>query len=315
MDDFTCPRCRTSKFQNPSLKMMVNICGHGLCECCVDLLFLKGSGSCPDCKIPLRRNNFRVQLFEDASVEKEVDIRKRILRDFNKKEEDFNSLMEYNNYLEEIETIIYNLTNDIDVINTNKKIEQYKKDNREQIIKSKGKMGREECELEELLELEKQMEEQRKYELLLEEAENKKKKIREKEALIDELMFSNADAKNIVDSFAQQAQQNKEEKAKPPPPKVTQFSTGIQFGKQTQSTFLPVPTDEGPLFSYKPILFSTDGPKTPIDPEIVSKGFINHIRSETEQEHAGGFQANIACKRALQEAMTGLFHSKRTVIH
>lgn len=42
MDDFVCPRCKTSKFQNPSLKMMVNVCGHGLCENCVDLLFLKG---------------------------------------------------------------------------------------------------------------------------------------------------------------------------------------------------------------------------------------------------------------------------------
>lgn len=294
---------------------MVNICGHGLCESCVDLLFLKGSGSCPDCRIPLRRNNFRVQLFEDASVEKEVDIRKRILRDFNKKEEDFNSLKEYNNYLEDIETIIYNLTNDIDIVNTNKKIEQYKKDNREQIMKSKGRLGRDEYELEELLELEKQMEEQRKQELQLEEIENKKKKIREKEALIDELMFSNADAKNIVDTFAQQAQQHKEEKAKPPPPKVTQFSTGIQFGRQAQSTFLPVPTDEGPLFSYKSIVFPTEGPRTPTDIDIVSKGFINHIRSETEQERAGGFQANIACKRALQEAMTGLFHSKRSSVH
>lgn len=312
MEDFTCPRCRTSKFQNPSLKMMVNVCGHGLCESCVDLLFLKGSGSCPECKIPLRRNNFRVQLFEDATVEKEVDIRKRILRDFNKKEEDFSSLIEYNNYLEEIETIIYNLSNDIDVINTNRKIEQYKKDNREQIMKSKGRLGRDEYELEELLELEKQMEEQRKHEIQLQEIESKKKKIREKEALIDELMFSNADAKNIVDSFAQQVQQNKEEKVKPLPPRVTQFSSGIQFSRQTQSSFLPVLTDEGPLFSHKLITFSTDGPQTPSDDEIVTKGFIRHIRTETAPERAGGFQANIACKRALQEAMTGLFHCKKS---
>ncbi|VEN55149.1 unnamed protein product [Callosobruchus maculatus] len=142
--------------------MMVNVCGHGLCESCVDLLFLKGSGSCPECKIPLRRNNFRVQLFEDATVEKEVDIRKRVLRDFNKKEEDFTTLKEYNDYLEEVESIIFNLTNNIDVVNTNKRIEQYKRDNKEQIMKNKGKLGRDEYELEEILELEKQMEEQRK---------------------------------------------------------------------------------------------------------------------------------------------------------
>lgn len=313
MEDFTCPRCKTSKFQNPSLKMMVNVCGHGLCESCVDLLFLKGSGSCPECKIPLRRNNFRVQLFEDSAVEKEVDIRKRVLRDFNKKEEDFNSLLEYNNYLEEVETIIYNLTNDIDIVNTNKKIEQYKRDNREQIMKSKGKLGRDEYELEEMLEIEKQIEEARRKEVQLEEMEAKKRKIREKEALIDELMFSNADAKNIVSTFAQQIQ---EEKAKEPISRVSQFSTGIQFGRQSQATFLPVPVEEGPLYCYEPINLCIDGPRPPSATEIMEKGFIKHVRSETDQERAGGFVSNIACTRALKDAMMGLFHKKSvTTVH
>lgn len=315
MDDFACPRCRTTKLQNPSLKMMVNVCGHGLCESCVDLLFLKGSGSCPDCKIPLRRNNFRVQLFEDASVEKEVDIRRRVLRDFNKKEEDFPSLKEYNDYLEEIEIIIYNLVNDIDIINTNKKIEQYKKDNKEQIQKNKGRLGRDEYELEELLELEKQVNEARKQEILMEEAEAKKKRIQRKEALIDELMFSNTNAKNIVETFAQQAKEEKEEEAKKPPPqKVTKFSSGIEFGRKSQTTFLPVPTDDGPLYQYAPITFEPDGPQPPTDDEIASKGFLSHIRAETESERAGGFKTNIACKRALQEALMGLYHTKKLVL-
>lgn len=105
------------------------------------VLFFTGSGSCPDCNIVLRRGNFRVQLFEDPMVEKEVDIRKRVLRDYNKKEEDFNSLREYNDYLEEIETIVYNLTNNIDIVETNKRIEQYKKENKELIMKNKAKLG------------------------------------------------------------------------------------------------------------------------------------------------------------------------------
>ncbi|KAF7273224.1 CDK-activating kinase assembly factor [Rhynchophorus ferrugineus] len=312
MDDFACPRCRTTKFQNPSLKMMVNVCGHGLCESCVDLLFLKGSGNCPDCKIPLRRNNFRVQLFEDATVEKEVDIRKRVLRDYNKKEEDFATLAEYNNYLEEVETIVYNLTNNIDVVNTNKKIEQYKKENREQIQKNKGRLGRDEYELEELLELEKHINEARKQEILLEETEAKKKRIQRKEALIDELMFSNTDAKNIVNTFAQQAKEEQEEEAKKPPSKVTKFSTGIEFGRKTHTTFLPVPTDDGPLYEYVPIIVDPDGPQPPLDKDITTKGFMSHVRAETEQERAGGFKTTIACMRALQEAMMGLYHTKRS---
>jgi glutaredoxin-related protein len=50
-------------------------------ESCVDLLFIKGSGACPECGTALRRNNFRLQLFEDPYIEKEIDIRKKILRE------------------------------------------------------------------------------------------------------------------------------------------------------------------------------------------------------------------------------------------
>ena len=51
------------------------------CESCVDLLFIRGSNACPECGTALRRNNFRVQLFEDSNVEKEVDIRKKVLKE------------------------------------------------------------------------------------------------------------------------------------------------------------------------------------------------------------------------------------------
>lgn len=275
-----------------------------------------GSGACPDCRIPLRRNNFRVQLFEDPAVEKEVDIRKRVLRDYNKKEEDFSSMAEYNDYLEEVENIIYNLTNNIDVVNTNKKIEQYKKENKEQIYKNKTKLGKEEYELEEILELEKHQEEQRRAEIKMEEVEVKRKKLREKEALIDELMFSNANAKNIVETFTQNAKEAKEEEEvlKPPPTKVTKFSSGIQFGKQSQTAFLPIPTEEGPTFVYKPPVVVMDGPKAPVYEEIISCGYTNHVRTETEQEKAGGFRSYIACMRALQDAFSGLYHVKKAVV-
>lgn len=310
MDDQACPRCKTTKYRNPSLKMMVNVCGHTLCESCVDLLFLKGSGSCPECKIPLRRTNFRVQLFEDPMVEKEVNIRKRILRDFNKREEDFGSLREYNDYLEEIETIIYNLANNIDVIETNKRIEQYKKDNKEQISKSKSKLGRSEYELEELIELEKQKEEERRLEIAREELEAKKKKIREKEALIDELTFSEGNAKNIVETFASAIQASKKEMKSAPTIKATQFSTGIKFGNQGSQSYLPVPKiEEGPLFNYVPIRQTMEGPAPPGSRELQARGYVTHVRVESQAERAGGFKAHVACLRALQEAMAGLYHN------
>lgn len=51
--------------------------------CCLSL----GTNACPQCQVPLRRNNFRVQLF-DPMVEKELEIRKKILKDYNKKVSD-----------------------------------------------------------------------------------------------------------------------------------------------------------------------------------------------------------------------------------
>ncbi|KAK6642328.1 hypothetical protein RUM43_003829 [Polyplax serrata] len=307
MDDQVCPRCKTTKYRNPSLKLMVNVCGHALCESCVDLLFLKGSGSCPDCGVPLRRSNFRIQLFEDAAVEKEVDIRKRVLKDFNKKEEDFDSLDKYNNYLEEVETIIYNLTNNIDVIETNKRIEQYKKENKDVILKNKSKIRREEYELEEILEEEKMQEEARRKILAQEEREEKEKKIKAKEALIDELMFSHSDAKSIVKNFSETLQASKEETEKAKP-KVTQFSTGIKFSRQGQQGFLPVPKEqEGEPFIYKKCVMLVDGPEPPSWEGIQCDGYLVNIRAENEQERAGGFRSNIACMRALQEAFVGLF--------
>ncbi|KAM9652267.1 CDK-activating kinase assembly factor MAT1 isoform X2 [Buteo buteo] len=140
MDDQGCPRCKTTKYRNPSLKLMVNVCGHTLCESCVELLFVRGAGNCQECDTPLRKSNFRVQLFEDPAVDKEVEIRKKVLKIYNKREDDFPSLSEYNDFLEEIEEIVFNLTNNVDLENTKRKMELYQKDNKEVIQKNKIKL-------------------------------------------------------------------------------------------------------------------------------------------------------------------------------
>ena len=41
--DQVCPRCKTTKYRNPNMKLMVNVCGHNICETCVELLFVKVS--------------------------------------------------------------------------------------------------------------------------------------------------------------------------------------------------------------------------------------------------------------------------------
>ncbi|KAG9134935.1 hypothetical protein Leryth_001179 [Lithospermum erythrorhizon] len=77
------------------------------------------------------------------SFTKEMSIRRRISSIFNKREEDFPSLKEYNDYLEEVEDMktecgvfgaVVNLVEGIDVPAIEVKIVQYQRENAEQIM-------------------------------------------------------------------------------------------------------------------------------------------------------------------------------------
>lgn len=68
------------------------------------------------------------------------------------------------------------------------------------------------------------MEDLRRSEIARLEQEAKKQKIREKEALIDELMFAEGDAKDILNTFAQTIANNKQEEVIPNIPKVCSFN-------------------------------------------------------------------------------------------
>ncbi|XP_067123931.1 CDK-activating kinase assembly factor MAT1 [Centruroides vittatus] len=307
MDDIACPRCKTTKYRNPSLKLLVNICGHGLCENCVELLFVKGSGSCPQCEVPLRRNQFRLQIFEDASVEKELDIRKRILKDFNKKEEDFSNLREYNDYLEEVETIIFNLSNNINIEATKRKIEQYKKENKNIIMKRKNKLSKDEEEIDEYLELESNEKEWRRQQLSEEEREIKRSRVMKKEALIDDLMFSDLPAGQILASHGSLSETENTSgvnRLKPPPRERVKFSSGI---KMNQNLFLPLPKVNENIYTYVEPTLSLHGPGAPDFKSIEKDNYLLNIRATSERDRAGGFVSHYACRRALQESFCGLF--------
>ncbi|XP_043210355.1 CDK-activating kinase assembly factor MAT1-like isoform X2 [Amphibalanus amphitrite] len=304
-EDQVCPRCKTSKYRNPSMKLMVNVCGHPLCENCVNLLFAKGSGTCPQCDVPLRRNGFRVQLFEDAGVEKDIDIRRRILREFNKQEEEFATLREYNDYLEDVETIIYNLVNGIDVLATNKKIEAYKRDNRESIVRNRARGRTEEDELDEILQMENELNEERAREEQERLQAEKRNKVQKKEALIDELMTSYGDAKKIVASHTKVAEPEAPVAPKPRP-KPTQFSSGVRIGGTRLPAVPIVPQDEGEPFVYAAPQLAMDGPAAPDSERLSADGYLSHIKRVGDAERAGGYAASLGCLRALQEGMAGL---------
>ena len=128
--------------------------------------------------------------FEDAFVEKECRIRKRIAAVFNKREEDFQTLKDYNDYLEEVEMIIFNLVNDVDVQKTNSMLEAYREQNLEQIVRRRAVQEQEDAEMKKLQEEEEQRRSDYDSQLLAEmEAENEMRRAEENQ-FIEELAKS-----------------------------------------------------------------------------------------------------------------------------
>ncbi|XP_076155309.1 CDK-activating kinase assembly factor MAT1 [Alosa pseudoharengus] len=306
MDDQGCPRCKTTKYRNPSLKLMVNVCGHTLCESCVEMLFVRGSGNCVQCDTPLRKSNFRVQLFEDPAIDKEVEIRKKVLKIYNKREFDFPSLREYNDYLEQVEEIVFNLTNNIDLERTRQIMEQYQRENRDVIQRNKVKLTREQEELEELLLLEQKSAEERRLELLEEEKRQLQAKRKNKQALLDELESSQLPACVLLAQHKDRATQLERQIEKQKQAvKTTIFSTGIPMG-QTVS-LQPVPEIREVLYHYQPLFIATHGPPVPELDQLQRLGYLNHVRAASQQDMAGGYCSGLACHRALQDAFSGLY--------
>lgn len=73
--------------------------------------------------------------FEDdrGSLNKEARYRRHTLKIFNKRREDFSSEHDYDDYLEEVEDIVFKLANDIDVEETKARVESYRRKNQDLI--------------------------------------------------------------------------------------------------------------------------------------------------------------------------------------
>lgn len=82
-------------------------------------------------------------IFSSNPHNRELAIRKRIASIYNKREEDFPSLKEYNDYLEEVEDMIFNLVEGVNVHEFEEKIQEYQKENAEQIMINQARKAEE----------------------------------------------------------------------------------------------------------------------------------------------------------------------------
>ncbi|KAI6246755.1 RNA polymerase II transcription factor B subunit 3 [Erysiphe necator] len=203
LTDDICPVCKSNRYLNPKLEFFINPeCYHKMCSTCVDRIFTSGPTSCPVpyCGKTLRKKGFHKAFFGDLNVEREVDIRKRVDAVFNRRQEDFETLRDWNNYLEEVESLIFDLVEGTreEKMKAEERLKQYRKSNLREIDHNR-RMGLE------MMEMEKKRERAEKEAMRLrrrdaiQEAEEAKRLLKQShENMLERLANTDGDATEIT---------------------------------------------------------------------------------------------------------------------
>ncbi|KAF5373125.1 hypothetical protein D9758_001698 [Tetrapyrgos nigripes] len=320
-----CPVCKSDRYLNPKLRLLVSTCYHKMhvlsillilmrvltgvfrCESCIDRLFTLGPAPCPICSKVLRKLAFSPQTFEDLEVEKEVAIRRRLAKEFNKRLEDFDDLRDYNDYLQEVEDIAFNLINNIDVPQTEAKIQAYKAAN---AALTAANIQREEAyalALKEQEDFDRREREARAAQLVQEQEQERLEREREQNELISKLETSGKDAKKLVAKARLSQQKRQSARAS----EKSVLSGGMGFG-----------ADYAKLLKARTNKAKTsvpDEPHVPLQDDwygyedlYVLRPSYDDIFSEAVRKdregimRAGGYMVEEAWNRALRSAMAGL---------
>ncbi|KAK3301026.1 CDK-activating kinase assembly factor MAT1-domain-containing protein [Chaetomium fimeti] len=187
-----CPVCKTIRYLNKDMEFLINPeCYHSMCSNCVNRLFNDGPNQCPyaRCHRTLRRRGFRSAFFGDLSVEREVDIRRRVAAVFNQAEDDFETLRDFNNYLQMVEDLTFDLVSGGDAQRraAEATLQQWEAEHKADIERNRraGKEADEQSRRR--LAAERDAARQRRVEALREAEEEKLERVRSREAELDSL--------------------------------------------------------------------------------------------------------------------------------
>ncbi len=187
-----CPVCKTIRYLNKDMEFLINPeCYHSMCSNCVNRLFNDGPNQCPyaGCHRTLRRKGFRSAFFGDLSVEREVDIRRRVAAVFNQAEDDFETLRDFNNYLQMVEDLTFDLVSGGEAQRraAEATLQEWEAEHKADIERNR-KAGREADEQSRRrLAAERDAARQRRVEALREAEEEKLERVRNREAELDSL--------------------------------------------------------------------------------------------------------------------------------
>ncbi|KAK3396375.1 CDK-activating kinase assembly factor [Sordaria brevicollis] len=191
-EDEMCPVCKSRKYLNPDIVFVFNPeCYHSMCLNCANRLFNDGPNQCPHagCNKTLRRKGFRSAFFGDLAVEREVDIRRRVAAVFNQVEDDFETLQDYNNYLQMVEDLTFELVNGTDEKRrqAEAQLQAWEAEHKADIERNK-KAGREADEMSrKRLAAERDAARQRRIEAMKEAEEEKRERVKNREMELDNL--------------------------------------------------------------------------------------------------------------------------------
>lgn len=201
--DDICPVCKSNRYLNPSLQFLINPeCYHKMCSTCVDRIFTSGPASCPVpyCGKTLRKKGFHKAFFADLKIEREVDIRKRVGGIFNRRQDEFETLLDWNDYLEMVETLIFELVEGSreEKVEAEKKLREYKESNGGS-IEDNRRAGMEETEMERRREkAEKEAARMRRAAVIREEEEMKKDVVEGRREVLERLANTDQDAREVT---------------------------------------------------------------------------------------------------------------------
>mmetsp|Transcript_3670 Transcript_3670/g.4316 ORF Transcript_3670/g.4316 Transcript_3670/m.4316 type:complete len:289 (-) Transcript_3670:59-925(-) len=209
MDLFRCAVCGISESdssnqaQNSLQTNAVVGCGHQFCISCIDIeLSRRKTFPCPICKTQVKRIKLTERSLDDVQCEKDTSWRKRITKVYNKVESDFPTSLEYNNYLEEVEDLIFCIVNEEPNAEQCKiKVKKHEEENKSAIAIRQSQRADEERLIIDRIDKEQREAERKKREFIQEERERKLMKMRyQKEATEVKLGERGKISKEALDS-------------------------------------------------------------------------------------------------------------------
>lgn len=223
-------------------------------------------------------------MFDDPMIDREIHIRKGVMKIYNKRESDFRTPADFDNYLEEVEDLILGLMGNEQWAKD--QMEKYNKENQGDIRRNDAIRHKEGEELNEQIEMEKRDIERSK--LKLAEIEQKKEEQRKKaqKKLLDQIQAGEdigtimVERENLI---------NREERE-----------------VEAEVTIGPISTNEVELYSYTPIYIDSCGPRVPAQHDMIDLGYMNAIRQPLSSQVASGYTAQLGLTRALTDCFSCL---------